>query len=103
MLLKKKPQEGSIVTVKLVTGDEVVGKLTEISDGVSITKPICIAMSPNGLAFVPFMLGAPEDATIEFKTSQVVACVEARKEIRDVYIQSTSGIVPASGAPEGLL
>ena len=51
----KIPNNDNIITIKLVTGEEVVAKLKSTDDtSVTITKPVVIMMSPQGLAFGSF-------------------------------------------------
>ena len=109
MLIQKKVTAGSIITVKLMTGDELVTKLVASDDGkstITISKPIAVGMAQDGsVAFMPFILGAPAEIEMTFEMSKVLTYFEARKEIKDAYIQNTSGITPASAGSlgEGLI
>lgn len=107
MLVGQKPGIGTIVAVKLISGDEIVGKIEILNaKELVIAKPIAIGLSPQqGIGFAPFMLSAEEDATLTFKLEQVITYVQAREEIKNAYIQSTSGITPAGpgNLPEGLV
>ena len=98
MFFDKKIEAGTIISIKLVSGDELIAKLVALGDKVMrVSKPIAVAMAPNGsVAFIPFMLGADEDAELSFELNKVVTYVTARKELRDAYIQNTSGLVTAS-------
>jgi len=101
MLLNKKIEVGTIISVKLVSGDELITKMVGLDEKViRISKPIAVAMAPNGsVAFIPFMLGADEDVELTINLAKIVTYVAARKELRDAYIQNTSGLVTA-GANE---
>ena len=106
MLIKQKPEKGTIVAVKLISGDEIVGKIERLNaTELVVSRPIAIGLSPQGVGFAPFMLSAAEDATLTFKLEQVITYVQAREEIKNAYIQSTSGITPAGAGslPEGLV
>lgn len=107
MLLEKKAQDGDIIAIKLVSGNEIVAKLVEKSERViTISKPVELGMATAGnVGFGPFMIGAPDDVEMIFDLNMVVIFVKARKEIKDAYIQSTSGIVPAGAGsvPDGLI
>ena len=102
MIIKKPLEIGEIVTIKLCSGDEVVGKLVDRNtDGISLAKPIKIAIQPVsqnqvGLAFVPF-LGSVSDETIVFPYSGMVSRpVRTGDDVRSNYQQATSGLVTAT-------
>jgi len=106
MLMEQKPKIGKIVAVKLISGDEIVGKIEVLNaKEIVISKPIAIGISQQGVGFAPFMLSASEDAPLTFKLEQVITYTLAREEIKNAYIQSTSGITPAGSGnlPEGLV
>lgn len=106
MLIDKKPGKGTIVAVKLISGDEIVGKIEELNtDSLVLAKPIAIGLSSQGVGFAPFMLSAVDNATLTFKFEKIITYTQAREEIKNAYIQSTSGITPAGSGnlPEGLV
>ncbi len=104
MLITKPPASGDIIAIKLVTGEEIIAKLKTVNEvALVVSKPIAIGMSQQGIAFMPFMVSADEDAELVFAHSMVVTHIIARQELKDAYIQNTSGITPASGLPEGLI
>ncbi len=105
MLITKPPASGDIIAMKLITGEEVIAKLkTDNGTALVVSKPIAVGMSPQGVGFMPFMISADEDAEMVFPSSMVVTHVVVRKELKDAYIQNTSGIVPANGPlPSGLV
>jgi len=106
MLIEQKLEKGTVVAVKLISGDEIVGKIERLNaTELVILKPIAIGLSGQGIGFGPFMLSAADDVALTFKLEQVVTYVQAREEIKNAYIQSTSGITPAGSGnlPEGLV
>lgn len=106
MLIEQKPEKGTIVAIKLISGDEIVGKIERLGTiDLVISKPIAIGLSAQGVGFAPFMLSVAEDASLTFKLEQIITYVQAREEIKSAYIQSTSGITPAGtgNLPEGLV
>lgn len=110
MLIEKQPELNDIVTIKLNSGDEVVGKLVNRAiDSISLAKPIKIAVQPIsanqvGLAFVP-LLGSVQDANIVFHYSgMAIRPVTTGDDVKRNYIQATSGIVtPTAEQSAGLL
>ena len=104
MLIQQRPEQGTIVAVKLTSGDEIVGKIERINaTELVVSKPIAIGISAQGVGFAPFMVSADDDISFTFNLAQVITYIEAREEIKNAYIQSTSGITPAGSLPEGLI
>lgn len=106
MLVGQKPGIGTIVAVKLISGDEIVGKIEMLNaKELVVAKPIAIGLSPQGVGFAPFMVSVDDDVSLTFKLEQVITYAQAREEIKNAYIQSTSGITPvgAGNLPEGLV
>ena len=84
---------GDTVSVKLISGEEVVGRIGDQSDGVIVlTKPMTFIMGPQGLGMVPYMFSAPSDAKIKIKESAVVAIVKTDDNVNNQYIQQTTGL-----------
>ena len=55
MLIDKGISAGSVVTLKLVSGEEIIAKYVEdSSDSIKISKPMSLSMSPKGLGMMPF-------------------------------------------------
>lgn len=87
-----------VVSLKLTSGEEIVGRVTAVEDGITITKPIHIVavMQPNGQAaiqFAPFLYSAPEDANFHFTAAKLaLAPIKARADITKNYLEATSSI-----------
>lgn len=105
MFVNSTIQNGTIISMKLTSGDEVIAKVVSQGTGiVCVSKPIVLVMTPNGVAFMSFMIGADDNAQLTFNTDQILVMTPAREELKNAYIENTSGIIPASGTiPEGLL
>lgn len=106
MLIQQRPEQGTIVAVKLVGGEEILGKLERINaTELVIFKPIAVGLSPQGVGFAPFMVSSSDDVSLTFKLEHVITYTQAREEIKNAYIESTSGITPAGAGslPEGLV
>lgn len=50
----------AVKLLKLVSGEELIADVEEYSDGFELKKPVQVAMTPEGVAFVPFMPLAEE-------------------------------------------
>lgn len=103
MLVQKTPSNGDVVTLKLISGEEVVARLKDMTmDSLEVSKPLSVGLSPNGqVGMVPFMVGLNDDAVVTFDRNHILVISAARKEMSDAYTASTSNIVPASAGTGG--
>jgi len=86
------PQE--IYTLKLVTGEELVTKIIkDDGDTVEADQPISTVISPQGLQMVPSLFSADQERSVRINKSAVVMAAEPREDVRNSYIQATTGIV----------
>ena len=100
MLKVKSYEKGDVVSVKLVTGEELVTKLGEITESsYEFTKPLSLNMSAQGPVLAPYMLTIELDASITIDKSKIIAIVKPREDVRSQFIQSTTGL----SIPEGVL
>ena len=97
MLFEKKFSDGDVVTLKLISGEEVLGRFVS-EDMVSITlsKPLTIGMTPKGPAMAPVLMTVDPDNDLTFNRSSVIVYVKCHKEIANQYIFQTTGIQPVS-------
>ena len=97
MIVAPKIEHGTVVSLKITSGEELVAKLDAFgSDEVRLSKPFTLAVTPQGIAFVPFLIGADENAKVSIKHPNVIAITPSREEVKSAYIQQTSGLVTAS-------
>jgi hypothetical protein len=93
MLFEKPVTEGSIVSIKLITGEEVIAKLVEDSVmSYKISKPVILSSTSKGMAFVPYLLTVSMDKDLVINKHAVVALSATDKDFANQYIQSTTGI-----------
>jgi hypothetical protein len=91
----KENKIGQIVSMKLTSGDEVVGKITgQTPEGITLSKPVILAASRDGLAMVPFMMTANPDGEFLFKVNNIMCLVDTNQQVSDAYFQSVTGITP---------
>lgn len=92
MLITKGTTVGETVSIKLISGEEIIARLEEeTSDKVKIHKPLSVNIGPTGLGMMPFMFLAASD-TLEIKTSHIISMTASKKEAADQYIQGTTGL-----------
>lgn len=96
MLLSIPYRIGDTVSLKLVSGEEVVAKLEEENaDTISISKPVSLGMGPNGPALTPFMLTSDVTNNIKIRNQHILAIGKTNSQVDSQYIQSTTGIALA--------
>ena len=84
-----------IYTFKLNTGEELVAKLTAINaDHLLIQHPILTVLSPQGLQMMPGLFSANMERNVRLNNSSWAMIAETRDDVRDSWIQATTGIAP---------
>jgi len=106
MLIENKTlAQNDVATLRLITGEEVIGKVVSVNDKeIVITRPVVIQMqmlsqSQAGLGFVPFVVSIDEGDKFLFTFDKLIcAPLKTRKDVATNYLQATSKIaIPANG------
>lgn len=98
MLLEKSIQAGEIITLKIMSGEEVIGKLvSEGDDYFEVTRPTVTQLTQQGVIMIPYVFSLNSDKTIRIAKSAVIISAVTEKEFADGYIQNTTGLSLASG------
>lgn len=96
MLISKGVAAGEVVTLKLITSEELIGKLVEETDShYVVERPLTLVMSQKGLGLQPWLFTVDMEKSIKFPKDKVVVIAPTIKEMSDNYIQGTSGIALA--------
>jgi len=93
MLIEKGVAEGDVVTLKLTSGEEILGKLVE--DGalyIKLNRPMVLTAGQQGLGMAPYLFTANPDRDVRIFKNTVVVFEPTLKEFSDSYIQGTTGI-----------
>jgi hypothetical protein len=124
MMVNEDYKTGDTVAVKLVTGEEFIGRLVaREGTGIVISNPLTMGLEVHQevmadpqtgqplvdpqtqqprlmerphVVFAPFMLGMPENAKIKIGMNQVIAVVKARE---DAAIQYGNIVKQGTGYP----
>ena len=93
MLLEKPIADGDCITIKLTSGEEVLGAFsTETENGLVVDKPATISATPEGkMGIIPWMMTSRATKVTLNKTT-VVAYARTEDEISKSYTQSTTSI-----------
>lgn len=92
MLIDKPIKEGSIITCKLTSGEELIARFESGDEThIVVSKPSVLAQGSQGLGMVPWILSAQAEK-ITLNKSNIVAQTSTDEEIAKSYIQATSSI-----------
>lgn len=95
MLISKGVSVGETVSIKLITGEELIARLEEeTADYIKVSRPLTVSLGPQGLGMIPFVFLAKTDS-IKLNMNHVLVLAAAKKEAADQYIQGTTGIALA--------
>ena len=93
MIYNKKHENGEIVAIKLITGDELIAKLVEGDmDNIKLSKPMMLVHTPKGLAMSQFMMMQDIEDVIVIQTDKVIAITKANSVASGQYSQTVSSI-----------
>lgn len=96
MLITKGVAVGEVVTLKLVTSEELVGKLVEETDAYFvIERPLTLVMSAQGLGLQPWLFTVDANKPAKINKDKVLVVAATLKEMADNYLSGTSGIALA--------
>lgn len=86
-----------VQSFKLTTGEEIVAKVLEIrEESVVLEHPILTALSPQGLQLMPGMFSVDLEKNVVLNKHSWVLVGETREDVRNSWIQITTGIQPVS-------
>lgn len=93
MLIDKGVSPNEIITLKLITGEEVIAKLVEEKTDVYVlSKPSILSLSQQGVGMAPFFFTVSPDKNVKINRTAIIAVESTDKDFADKYIQATTGI-----------
>ena len=100
MLVISSYKKGETICVKVSTGEEIVGRFESQEGDIQVVKPCVITLNPqNGQAMlIPWLMSIDTASSdpVTIKKEHIVTTNKPNKSLADAYIQSTTGIAPAS-------
>ena len=87
-----------IYTIKIANGDEIVTKVIDVDadSNYIISKPLTVVPGPQGIQMIFSLFTGNPDKNYLLNKSQCSIIALARDEVRDSYIEATTGIKPVS-------
>ena len=90
-----KMETNNIYTFKLNTGEELIARVVEINpDHMIIEHPILTVISQQGLQMMPGLFSADLGQNVRLNNASWAMIAETRQDVRDSWIQATTGIAP---------
>lgn len=103
-MIVEKIKLGEIYTLKLVTGEEVITRLSEESAFTyKVYKPLVLSVTANGVAMTPFLFTAEIEGNIDIPKTAVIALAQTDRQTAGQYIKGTTGIQTVSASSLGKL
>ena len=103
-MILEKVKQGYIYTLKLITGEEVITRLTEdLTFHYKVYRPLVLSVTANGVAMTPFLFTADIEGNIDIPKTAVIAIAQTEKSTANQYISGTSSIEPAPASTLGRL
>jgi|TARA_B100001540_G_C15453601_1_gene482241 hypothetical protein len=94
MLVEVAFKKGDTVSLKLASGEEIVGKFNAGGGGTyELIKPMVLIANEKGLGLAPFMFSVAPEGKFIFNGDSVTCVGKTEGEIAKQYIATTTGIV----------
>lgn len=90
--------DGDIITLRLVTGEEILAKYVSQTDtSYTVARPMALVAGPQGVMLTQMVMTLELNNDVEIQKAHVVVHGYTRDEARDSYIQATTGIKTVRG------
>jgi|TARA_B110000971_G_scaffold73973_1_gene75950 hypothetical protein len=93
MLFDKPLKSGEVVSVKLITGEELIARFEkdDAGDILTVSKAVVLAPGEKGIGMVPWIMSA-EPNEVQLNKRTVITYSLTQKEIATKYLEMTSSI-----------
>jgi hypothetical protein len=96
MLIETPYKVGDVVTIKLTSGEELVGKFEASDDTqIKINKPLTLFASEKGIGLQQFLFTADMAISYSIKHNAITLVHKTKFEFAEAYTKQTSSIVQA--------
>lgn len=93
MLVEKTFNKNDTVTLKLTSGEELVGRyVSEDFTSITLYKPMVLIANGQGIGLGPYLLTVSPDENVKMLLSAVVTIAKTEKTMATQYVSSTTGI-----------
>jgi hypothetical protein len=107
-MLQPTQQPNEVYTLKLVTGEEVIGYLVgDAKEGITLRKPVVPVQMDEGFGLAPYLMTSDYlhsgNGELNFKPSAIVTSGLTGTGFANMYMRQVSGIDMSSGNTSGLI
>ena len=96
MLIETPYKVGDVITIKLTSGEELVGKFeADDSTQIKVNKPLTLVASEKGIGLQQFLFTADMAISYSIKHNAITLVHKTRGEFAEAYTKQTSSIVQA--------
>ena len=93
MIIDKGISIGEIITIKLISGEEIIAKLVEErTDFIKVAKPRVLTSAQGGIGLAPYLFTVDPDKDIKLQRATIVVLEPTEKDYAKQYLSGTSGI-----------
>lgn len=94
MFIETPAKLNDVVSIKMVGGDEIVGRLADerTDDYIELTKPLLVMMAQQGFGMMPYVLTAGPDVKAKLDRRHVITMVKTYDAVAKQYIKQTTGL-----------
>ncbi len=93
MLINKGVAAGEVITLKLTSGEELIGKLVEETDThYKLSRIQVIGMGPKGPGLMPYLFTVNPDRDVKLVKTTVTVAEPTDEAFAKQFIESTTGI-----------
>lgn len=93
MIIETPYKQNDTVTIRTNAGEEIVARFQEEdANTVTITKPLALMASQQGIGLGPWVFTVDPASKIKLNKNTIVFVHKTEKSMADQYIASTSGL-----------
>lgn len=86
-------EEGKVICFRLITGDEILGRIVSLTrDEISIKKPCTVMPGPQGYGLGPATLLGDVEHPVTYQRSAIVAIMKPRADAEHAYTAFETGL-----------
>ena len=89
LIEKSKYQVGDVISLKLISGDEIIGKLAVATDtGYELNRPCVVITTPDGIGVLQAMFGLdPDRDNLHYRDQHIIASCPSHDKLREHYVK----------------
>lgn len=93
MIIETPYKQNDTITLRTVAGDEVVARFVEEdANNVTVTKPLAVMVSQQGLGLGPWTFTVDPQAQIPINKNTLIFVHKSEPEMAKQYVSSTTGL-----------